>query len=87
MAKKYNLTEIVWRDASTYDNWQAIHIAVEEPADSIIHTAGWLLGEDKHHYILGTGISSNGNTAATWRIPKGMVLSKKSIKGFTLSHE
>ena len=76
----YSLCKIEWVDAASQDAWQPIANAQEEQ-EYPVTSVGWLLSETKKWYILGTGISGNGMTACTWRIPKGIVTKKTIIKG------
>lgn len=85
---KYKLVKLDWQDASTHDSWQTLEEAAEDrDGHFIVHTIGWLIGETNGCYILGTSLSANGLSAATWRIPKGMVVKRTNIKGFDLEYE
>ena len=83
---KYPLVRLDWLDASSHDSWQVIEDAKPDQ-DFTVHTIGWLLNETKKYYVLGTGLSSNGLTAATWRIPKGMVVKRINIKGHDIEYQ
>lgn len=84
---KYKLVQLDWQDASTEDAWQTLDSAAEDrDSNFIVHTIGWLIGETKTCYVLGTSLSSHGMAAATWRIPKGMVVKRTNIKGYDLEY-
>lgn len=84
---KYPLIKLTWLDASTHDRWEEIRTAIDKQDEQVtVNTVGWLLGETKTQYILGTGITGHGCTAATWYIPKGMVTKRTNIKGHDIEH-
>ena len=83
---KYPLAKVDWIDASTQDSWQSIENAKTQE-DFIVHTIGWVISDTKRYITLGTGLSSHGQSAATWRIPKGMVVKRTNIKGHDIEYQ
>lgn len=80
MNHPYPLVEIQWDDACSDAGWQEFKkIKFEQ---QVVTTVGFLIAENKSHIIIGHTYSDD-DYVGWFQIPKGMIISRKTLKRAT----
>ena len=81
MSKKkkttYNLYKIDWKDACSNTSWRALDECRLNLL--VVHSVGWLVGENKEVISLAQQLSANGTAADTINIPKSCIVNKYKL--------
>jgi hypothetical protein len=76
----HKLELVTWRDAGGEDSgWKSpSDIGDDNP---IITSVGWVVKETDNNLTLAMDLADDGETNGRSRIPKGMIVSRKELKG------
>ena len=81
MSYPYPLVEIIWDDASSDAGWHTRALVKFEK--QIVVTVGFLVAENKEYVIIGHTYTLPDDYLGWFQIPKGMILSRKTLKRAT----
>jgi len=73
------IVQVEWTDACTQIGWKSWY-ELETAELAVTRTIGYLLPSTKDIIKIAPTISSNGEFADTWMIPKGWVIHVKVLK-------